>query len=149
MNDSIFVDTNVLVYAYDRSEPVKQARAAAVLDRLAGTARGVISSQVLGEFFVALTRRVAARLRAEQVMKSVENYAAAWKVLSVNDLVVLKAVRGVRDHRLSYYDAQIWATALLNQIQVVFSEDFNPSRIEGVRFVNPFTDEFDLDAWIS
>lgn len=148
MNGSIFVDTNVLVYAYDRSEPVKQARAAEVLGRLAGGGRGVISSQVLGEFFVAVTRRLAARLRAEQVMRSVENYAAAWKVLSVNDLVVLEAVRGVRDHRFSYYDAQIWATALLNQVQVVFSEDFNPSRIEGVRFVNPFADEFDLDAWI-
>ena len=60
----------------------------------------------------------------------------------------LQAVRGVRDHRFSYYDAQIWATALLNQIQVVFSEDFNPSRIEGVRFVNPFADEFDCDEWI-
>lgn len=122
MNGSIFVDTSVLVYAYDRSEPVKQARAVEVLGRLGRAGRGVISSQVLGEFFVVVTRRLAARLRAEQVMRSVENYSAAWKVL---------------------------ATALLNQIQVVFSEDFNPSRIEGVRFVNPLADEFDLDAWIS
>lgn len=149
MNGSIFVDTNVLVYAYDRSEPIKQARAIEVLDRLVGAGRGVISSQVLGEFFVAATRKITAHLRAEQVMRCVENYAAAWKVLSVNDLVVIEAVRGVRDHRFSYYDAQIWATALLNQIQVVFSEDFNPSRIEGVQVVNPFADEFDLDEWIS
>jgi predicted nucleic acid-binding protein len=62
---------------------------------------------------------------------------------------VLEAVRGVRDHQLAYWDAQIWATARLNQVPLVLSEDFsNGAVIEGVRFVNPFASDFDLDVWL-
>ena len=53
--------------------------------------------------------------------------------------VVLEAVRGVRDHHLSYFDAQIWAVAKLNQVAVIVSEDFNSGgTLEGVHFLNPF-----------
>ena len=57
----------------------------------------------------------------------------------ITDFIVLEAARGVRDHVMSFWDAQVWATAKLNQIPVVFSEDFaSGSVIEGVRFENPF-----------
>ncbi len=63
-------------------------------------------------------------------------------------MVVLEALRGVRDHQLSYYDAQVWATARLNQVPVIFSEDFKPNAtLEGVRFVNPFASDFVLENW--
>jgi predicted nucleic acid-binding protein len=63
-------------------------------------------------------------------------------------MIVLEAARGVRDHQLSYYDAQIWASARLNQIPVIFSEDFsNGSVIEGVQFMNPLADDFQLELW--
>ena len=66
-------------------------------------------------------------------------------VLSVTGPVVIEAARGVRDHRMSYWDAQIWATARLNQVDVVLSEDFQEGRLlEGVRFVNPFAPSFDV-----
>jgi len=59
-----------------------------------------------------------------------------------------EAGRGVRDYKLAYYDAQIWATAKLNQVPVVFSEDFNDGQVlEGVRFVNPFAMGFNLEDW--
>ncbi len=65
-------------------------------------------------------------------------------------MIVLEAARGVRDHQFSFWDAQIWATARLNQISVVFSEDFNPGWItEGVRFVNPFAADFQIETWLS
>ena len=55
----------------------------------------------------------------------------------------------MREHGLSYYDAQIWAVARLNQVPVIFSEDFNSNSVlDGVRFVNPFSAEFDLTAWV-
>ena len=58
-------------------------------------------------------------------------------------------VRGARQHRLSYYDAQIWATARLNQVATVFTEDFQDGRrLDGVQFVNPLLAEFDIDRWI-
>jgi len=68
-------------------------------------------------------------------------------ILDTSSLVVLEATRGVRDHQFSYYDAQIWATARLNQIPLIFSEDFNPASIEGVQFMNPFSPEFVLEEW--
>jgi len=149
MSGRVFVDTNVLVYAYDRSEPEKQRRALEVLDRLAVTGVGVISTQVLAEFFVAVTRRIAAPLSVVEAYERVENYLQAWDVLDVTGMVVLEAARGVREYRFNFWDAQIWATARLNQIPVVFSEDFNAGQVtEGVRFVNPFAEEFHLEDWV-
>jgi predicted nucleic acid-binding protein len=150
MSDSIFVDTNVLVYAYDRSEPYKQGRALEVLDRLALTGTGVISAQVLSEFFVAVTRKIAAPLSVDEAYDRLRNYLQAWALLDLTGMVVLEAARGVRDHQFHFWDAQIWAVARLNQIALVFSEDFSPSAvIEGVRFASPFDPDFTLEEWVA
>jgi predicted nucleic acid-binding protein len=148
MTDKIFVDTNVLVYAYDRSEPEKQKRALEVLDRLVMTRAGVISTQVLAEFFVAVTRKIVAPLSVSDGYGRIKNYLQAWTVVDLTGLIVLEAARGVRDHQFNFWDAQIWATARLNQIPVVFSEDFNVAAVtEGVQFVNPFTEDFQVSQW--
>jgi predicted nucleic acid-binding protein len=148
MTGRILVDSNILVYAYDRSEPVKQAQAANLLDQLLITGAGILSTQVLAEFFVAVTRKITKPLSIEQALGSLENYAASWEVLGLNSMNILEAARGVRDHEFSYYDAQIWAVARMNQIPVILSEDFNPSWIEGVQFVNPFAPDFILADWV-
>ncbi len=148
MSARILVDSNVLVYAYDRSEPGKQAQSARILDQLLITGVGILSTQVLAEFFVAVTRKITKKLTIKQAFESLNNYAAAWEILGMNSLNVVEAARGVRDHTFNYYDAQIWAVARMNQIPVVFSEDFNPSWIEGVQFVNPFAPEFTLEDWV-
>jgi predicted nucleic acid-binding protein len=148
MSARIFVDTNVLVYAYDRSEPERQHLAFTLLDRLAITKVGIISTQVLAEFFVSVTRKIAAPLSAGDAYQRVSNYLQSWTVLDMTGMVVLEAIRGVRDHQLSFWDAQIWAAAKLNQVPVVFSEDFSDGQvIEGVRFVNPFARDFQLEEW--
>ena len=148
MNARIFVDTNVLVYAYDRSEPGKQHLAFTLLDRLAITKVGMISTQVLAEFFVSVTRKIAAPLSAGDAYQRVSNYLQSWTVLDMTGMVVLEAIRGVRDHQLSFWDAQIWAVAKLNQAPVVFSEDFSDGQVvEGVRFVNPFVRDFQVEEW--
>jgi predicted nucleic acid-binding protein len=107
MSDSILIDTNVLVYAYDRSEPVKQAQAVRVLDYLSSRYQGVLSTPVLAEFFVSVTREISAPLSIEQAYTSIENYLAAWPVLDMTGPIVLEAVRGVRFYQFRYYDAQI------------------------------------------
>lgn len=148
MSARIFVDTNVLVYAYDRSEPEKQHLAFTLLDRLAITKVGTISTQVLAEFFVSVTRKLATPLSAGDAYQRVSNYLQSWTVLDMTGMVVLEAIRGVRDHQLSFWDAQIWAIAKLNQAPVVFSEDFSDGQvIEGVRFVNPFARDFRVEEW--
>jgi len=148
MRDRIFVDTNVLVYAYDRSEAPKQQRAVEVLDLLIASGKGVISTQVLSEFFNAVTRKIRMPLTIEDAMASVENHTRAWRVLDVTTFIILEAIRGVRDHQLAFWDAQIWATARLNQVPVVLSEDFASGRtLDGVLFVNPFADGFEPADW--
>ena len=149
MSDRIFVDTNVLVYAYDRSEPQKQQQALRVLDRLAMTGAGAISTQVLSEFFVAVTGKIAAPLSVDEAHERVKNYLQSWTILDLTGMVVLEAIRGVRDHQFNFWDAQIWAVARLNQIAVVFSEDFNVGAvIEGIRFENPFAEDFQIEEWV-
>jgi predicted nucleic acid-binding protein len=146
--DAILVDTNVLVYAYDRSEPEKQRCALQVLDRLARAGTGCLSAQVLSEFFVNVTRKIAAPLSVAQAIERIEHYVQLWPVLEVTAQTVLEAVRGTQEYSLSFWDAQIWAAAHLNQVGVVFSEDFNPGAIvEGVCFVNPFADDFRAEKW--
>ena len=145
----VFVDTNVLVYAYDRSEPEKQARAVDVLDNLVQSGAGLISAQVLAEFYVTITRKLSVPLTTAQAYESLKNYLNAWSIVETNGLIVLEAARGVRDYQLNYWDAQVWAAARLNQCQIVLSEDFNSGTVlEGVRFVNPFDPIFALSDWI-
>ncbi len=146
---AVLVDTNLLVYAYDRGEPAKQQQAIELLDALQATGDGRLTAQVLGEFFRATTKLPASMLTLEQAQQQIDNFVLAWPILDTTSMVVQEAVRGVRVHRLSYYDAQIWAAARLNQIPVVFSEDFIDGRtVEGVRFANPFSEAFALEAWI-
>lgn len=140
MIGKIFVDTNILVYAYDRSQAQKQLAAMQILNQLAVSGTGVISTQVLAEFFVTIThkRKLPFPLSVAQAYERIQNYLQAWEVVEVTGLIVLEAARGVRDYQFSFWDAQIWATAKLNQIAVVYSEDFNVgAAIEGVRFINP------------
>ncbi len=150
MSARVFIDTNVLVYAYDRSEPEKQRRALEILDQLVSTRTGVISPQVMLEFFVMVTRKIAAPLSVSDAYERLANYLQIWTVIELTGIIILEAARGVRDHRLNFWDAQIWATARLNQIPLVLSEDFNAgSVIEGVRFANPFEEGFRLETWMA
>lgn len=144
MTGKVFVDTNILVYAYDRSVVAKQKQALQILNQLAVSGAGTISTQVLAEFFVTVTsaRKLLHPLSVESAYQRVQNYLLSWEVVELTGLVVLEAARGVRDYQFSFWDAQIWATAKLNQISVVYSEDFNVGAIvEGVRFINPFNEQ--------
>ena len=145
----ILIDTNVLLYLYDHHQPAKQERARNVLDQLELSGSGRLSVQCLAEFFSVATRKLSPKLTPAQALQQISLLARLWPVYDLTSMVVLEAGRGVRDHQFSYYDAQIWATARLNQVPVIFSEDFNVgSIIEGVRFVDPFSPGFAIETWI-
>lgn len=149
MSARILVDTNVLVYAYDRSEPIKQLRALELLDQLVPSGAGAITTQILAEFFVTVTRKIAIPLSSAEAYVRVEHLLQALTVYDITGPVVLEAARGARDHQLSFWDAQIWAAAKLNQLPVIFSEDFNVgATLEGVRFENPFAPAFQIVDWL-
>jgi predicted nucleic acid-binding protein len=143
----ILLDTNVVVYFFDPREPEKQTVARKVLPILQQRDVACLAVQVLAEFVNLAPRKLA--MTQTEVYVQVTNLIRAWHVFDLTSAVVDEAARGVRDHSLAYYDAQIWATAKLNQIPLIFSEDFNSgATLEGVRFVNPFAPTFTLDDWV-
>jgi predicted nucleic acid-binding protein len=145
---TILVDANLLVYAHDPAVAEKQKSSIEILDHLHSTGIGCFSAQTLAEFFAATTRGKNPLLTAARAFQQVENLASSWVVLAVTRQVVIEAARGVRAHKFSYWDSQLWAAARLNQVPVIFTEDFNTgATIEGVRFVSPFSQGFQLAAW--
>jgi predicted nucleic acid-binding protein len=140
------LDTNVLVYAIDDNEPVKRPQARALLRHLAGSGEAVLSTQTLAEFANVTLLKLDPPLPPDRVYRFVELHEQAFRPLPLTPTIVLEAVRGVRDHKFGYYDAQIWAAARLNQVPYVLSEVFNEgSTIEGVTFLNPFAPDFEID----
>jgi predicted nucleic acid-binding protein len=145
----ILIDTNVLLYAYDENDATRQTRALNVLQRLEETARGRLSVQCLAEFFTVSTRKLLPPLTPAEALEQVELLTRTFPVLDLTQSIILEAARGVRDHQLAYWDAQLWASAKLNQVPVMFSEDFNVGQLlEGVLFVNPFAEKFSIEDWV-
>lgn len=137
------IDSNLLIYPFDRRDQGKQTKARKVLTALDTSKTGFISSQALAELSNVLLRKLG--LPAARVYQVVDHYEQIFPILPLNSAVVLEAVRGVRDHHFAYYDAQMWASAKLNQLPSILSEDFaSGSSIEGVRFYNPLDPSFDM-----
>src|ERR671910_3041929 len=106
------VDTNVLVYTLDRREPEKRERAREVLRRVGGAGSAALPAQVLSEFANACLKKLEPRPDPEAIRREVERLLLAFPVLPLTGPVVLEALRGVREHRLSYYEAQISGRSL-------------------------------------
>jgi len=143
---TILMDTNILVYTFDPRDVERQEKAISLLLQLEGNGAGCLSVQCLSEFVNAVIAK--RRLTIDQAIVQVEKWSNSFPVFNLTPQIVLEAARGVRDHGLAYYDSQIWAAARLNQIPVVFSEDFQDGQVlEGVRFANPFAGTFDVETW--
>jgi predicted nucleic acid-binding protein len=99
-----------------------------------------VSAQTLAEFSAVALRKLDPPLPVKDIADAVLGFRAVFDVLPITASVVLEALRGVRDHHLAYFDAQIWAAARLAQCELVLSEDFaDGATVDGVTFVNPFS----------
>jgi predicted nucleic acid-binding protein len=133
------IDTNILVYAHDRRDATKQRRARRLLAELARAGTAALPAQALTEFSSVMLRRPRPPAQPRELTREIEWLARAFDILPLTTQVVLEALRGVRDHGLSFYDAQIWGAAHLAQAPVLLSEDFPSGETrDGVSFVNPF-----------
>jgi len=133
-----FVDTNVLAYAYDRSETVKQSVAQAQLEVLWRNRTGTLSTQVLQEFYVVATRKLAAPMHRTTARKIVALYAE-WPVVQVDAPLLLAASELEERHTLSFWDALIVEAARRSGATRLLTEDLQAGRrIGGVRIENPF-----------
>ena len=136
IDDPSFVDTNVLVYLFDSDSPAKQAIAREIVDR--HSEKFVLSTQVLGEFFVTVTRKLGNPLSPERAMDALENLHT-FRVRSIHPQLTLLAARRSMASRLSYWDALIVESALEAGAAMLLTEDLQHGQtFAGLRVVNPF-----------
>jgi predicted nucleic acid-binding protein len=133
-----FVDANVLVYAFDASAGKKQPLAEALLARLWEEGTGCLSVQVLQEFFVTVTKKVARPLSLDEAAERIREFAT-WKVFTPTAGDVLGAIAIQKQAKINFWDAMLVQAAAESGCDVLWSEDLNAGQlIRGVRLTNPF-----------
>ena len=133
-----FVDTNVLLYAYDGSAGERHRRARELVGALGRAREGVLSVQVLQEFYVNVTRKIAAPLSAADARRRLRTLSR-WPTHSPLATDVVVASQIAEEHRLSFWDAMIIRSANRMDCAVLWSEDLNSGQvIAGVSVRNPF-----------
>ncbi len=139
MSDRSFLDTNILLYTDDADAPGKQARALALIAQLRRGGYGVISTQVMQEYFSAATRKLG--LDSEMAKRKVELFAR-MDVAQIGRDDVLAAIDVHRLHKVAFWDALIVHTAGSAGCTVLYTEDLSHGQVlAGVRIVNPFFSE--------
>jgi predicted nucleic acid-binding protein len=133
-----FVDANVLVYAYDTDAGRKHERAQSILVDLWESESGVVSTQVLQEFYVTVTRKLPKPLPKRTAREIVATYES-WSVHRPGIADVVAASELEERHRLAFWDALIVVSAQHSGTERLLSEDLQDGRrIAGVRIANPF-----------
>jgi len=135
MSDRVFLDTNIFIYAQDAGSPDKQRKSREMIARLADSGDGVISTQVMQEFFVAATRKLGVDpLVAKGVLKTF----SVFDIVQVSAALIHEAVDCSILNQLSFWDSLILAAAASAGCSTVFSEDLASGQaILGVRVQNP------------
>jgi predicted nucleic acid-binding protein len=137
MSDKTFVDTNVLIYAHDVDARAKHETAKRVLLELWAERTGALSMQVLQEFYINVTRKIAHPISKESARLVVGSYAI-WCVQTTH-AEISTAFRIEDESRIGFWDALIVAAALKSGAKRILSEDLNAGqKIAGIRIENPF-----------
>ena len=138
MTAPVFVDTNVLVYAYDAGEPLKQPVACHWLERLWREQAGRTSIQVLSEYYVTLTRKIKPALDPTEAWDHVRDLLT-WNPQPVDAALLARGREVEARYRLSWWDSLIVAAAQLQDCAILLSEDMQDRAIYGsVTVRNPF-----------
>jgi len=138
MNARTFVDSNILLYARDSSEPDKQPIAEAELRRLWESRGGRLSTQVLNEFFVNATQKLKPGLSAEDAWDDVV-LLRAWNPLPLDSALLERGFSIHRRHKLSWRDSLIIAAADATGCGTILSEDLSDGQAyDGIEVRNPF-----------
>jgi predicted nucleic acid-binding protein len=140
MSDKCFVDTNILVYAHDRSTGVKHERAQRLLEQLWDSGKGVLSTQVLQELCINLRRKAGNPLPVEEVRRLIREYST-WEVVTNTPESVLDALEIEMRYKTSFWDALILQAAEFSGASILYSEDLaTGQRYGSIQVVNPLLD---------
>jgi predicted nucleic acid-binding protein len=136
-----FVDANVLIYAEDRDAGDKHLIARNLVADLWRTGDGVLSVQVLQEFFVTVTRKLPRPLRPSEALAIVEQYLT-WRVVENTGDLLLAGIRLASELKVSFWDALVIQAARTERCDRLLTEDLNHGqRIGDLTIVNPFRAE--------
>ena len=141
MTGAVFVDTNVLVYGRDASEPEKQQRAIAWMTHLWESQRGRLSVQVLQEFYVTVTQKLSPGMTRDAARRDVRNLMV-WRPVAIDVAILDRAWTAQDRYRLAFWDALIVAAAQVAGCRYLLTEDFQPDQqLDDLTVVNPFRRE--------
>ncbi len=136
MTAPVFVDTNVLIYWVDGTDPAKQRQASLWMAELWGRRTGRTSFQVLQEFFVAASRKNPG---ARKQLRAEVRHLLAWRPIAVDGAIIDSAWKIQDRYRLSFWDSLIVAAAKAASCRWLLTEDLQDSQVlDGVTIVNPF-----------
>jgi predicted nucleic acid-binding protein len=139
MNDNFFLDTNVIVYSFDHSSPLKAEVADGLLRKALLTRKGAISYQVVQEFFNVARRRSPGQMRLEEAEHFLSTVLNPLCIVHSSPALFRKALQLVDRFRLQWYDALIVAGAIEAKCGILYSEDFqNGQKFDDLEIRNPF-----------
>jgi predicted nucleic acid-binding protein len=131
----VFLDTNILVYSLDQADAAKKAKCRGLIRSLTAESKGVISTQVMQEFYVAATGKLGADpLLTKDILRSLERF----ETVVVSPSLIKEAIDCSIINRLSFWDALIIVSAESARCGILWTEDLNHGQIiRGVRIENP------------
>jgi predicted nucleic acid-binding protein len=141
MSDRFFLDTNIFVYSLAANPSSKKERALDLVDRAISYGKGVVSYQVVQEFFSVAFRRFTPKM----IFAEAEQYLATTfrplLIVHSSYSLYLEALTLSRRYSLSWYDSLILASASESQCRILYSEDFQDGQsFRNLKIVNPFID---------
>ena len=131
----VFVDTNILVYSMDKHDLQKMKKSRSILKKLKKDMHGVISTQVLQEFYVAATQKLKADpIMVKDIIRSFENF----EIITITPAIIENAIDCSILNMISFWDALIVSAAESAKCSQLWTEDLNTGQIiRGVKVVNP------------
>ncbi len=140
MNETCFLDTNILVYLFDTSEPAKRQKAKGLFSDLRHKGLGYISTQVINEFVVIVSQKITHPIPFDRVKDKVVFLQNGLHISPLSLDTSLRAIDLKQRYKYSFWDALILASALENQCSLLYSEDMQHGQvIEGTLTIrNPF-----------
>ena len=134
----VFIDTNILVYAFDADAGFKFEKAQSILKDCWNNQSGLLSTQVLQEFYVTVTKKLTSKMDKQSARNIVQVYKA-WSVSPIISEDIIEASEFEEQNKLSFWDSLIITIALKAGAETLYSEDIqHGQKFGGLTIINPF-----------
>ena len=138
MKDKTFFDTNILVYSFDATNQEKYEVASGLVIQAFQKGLGVISTQVLKEFYVTVTQKIPQKMDMDDAEQAIRDFSL-WTVVETDVSLILKAIDIQRHYKFSFWDAMVVAAAKVSTCTNMLTEDLSHDTfVDDVHILNPF-----------